>query len=43
MSSVRSNAEGVARVNIGIKKGSEAYLSVVGADLLPIVDEKFKF
>ena len=43
MSSVRSNSEGVARVNIGVKKGSEAYLSVVGADLLPIVDQKIRF
>jgi hypothetical protein len=43
MSSVRSNAEGVARVNIGVKKGAEAYLSVVGADLLPIVDQKIRF
>ncbi|PKL41626.1 MAG: hypothetical protein CVV41_17900 [Candidatus Riflebacteria bacterium HGW-Riflebacteria-1] len=43
MSSARSNSEGVARVNIGVEKGGEAYLSVVGADLIPVVDQKIIF
>ncbi|OGK08823.1 MAG: hypothetical protein A2W80_01585 [Candidatus Riflebacteria bacterium GWC2_50_8] len=43
MSSARSNSEGVSRVNIGVEKGGEAYLSVIGADLVPVVDQKIKF
>lgn len=43
MGSAHSNSEGVARVNIGVEKGDEAYLAVIGADLLPIVDHKIKF
>ncbi|EKD83657.1 MAG: hypothetical protein ACD_39C00540G0001 [uncultured bacterium] len=43
MASVTSNSQGVARVNIGVEKGGEAYVTVVGADLIPIVDQHIKF
>ncbi|MBU1105535.1 MAG: hypothetical protein KKB51_02610, partial [Candidatus Riflebacteria bacterium] len=43
MSSARSNSQGIARVNIGVEKGDEAWLTVVGADLIPIVDQHIKF
>lgn len=43
VSTANSNKEGVARVNIGIAKGKMAYLTVFGADIVPIVDKKFKF
>ncbi len=42
-SSATSNKDGVARVNIGLEKGSEAMLTVFGPDIVPIVDHKFKF
>ncbi len=42
-SSATSNKEGIARVNIGLEKGSEAMLTVFGPDIVPIVDHKFKF
>ncbi len=42
-SSATSNKDGVARVNIGLEKGSKAMLTVFGPDIVPIVDHKFKF
>jgi len=42
-SSATSNKEGIARVNIGLEKGSKAMLTVFGSDIVPIVDHKFKF
>jgi len=42
-SSATSNKEGIARVNIGLEKGSKAMLTVFGPDIVPIVDHKFKF
>ncbi|MDD3147447.1 MAG: C25 family cysteine peptidase, partial [Candidatus Riflebacteria bacterium] len=43
IASASSNKEGVARVNIGLKKNSAALMTVFGADLVPIVDHKFNF
>ncbi|MBA4424212.1 MAG: hypothetical protein C0390_14125, partial [Syntrophus sp. (in: bacteria)] len=43
VSTVNSNKEGVARVNIGIEKGGDAFITVFGADLVPVVDHKVKF
>ena len=38
-----SNKEGIARANIGFEKGADALLTVSGADLVPVIDHKFKF
>lgn len=43
VSTASSNKEGIARVNIGLNKGASALMTVYGADLVPIVDQKFKF
>jgi hypothetical protein len=38
-----ANDKGLARVNIGLEKGSEAYLTIIGPDMVPVVDKKIKF
>jgi hypothetical protein len=42
-STATTNKDGVARVNIGLEKGAEAFITVFGSDLVPVVDKKIKF
>ncbi|MGM0600326.1 MAG: C25 family cysteine peptidase [Candidatus Rifleibacteriota bacterium] len=37
------NDKGLARVNIGLVKGQSAYVTVIGPDMVPIVDKEIKF
>ena len=39
---VSTNKEGVARINIGLEKGEIIYITVVGQDIVPVVDKKVK-
>lgn len=43
MSTALSNDKGEARVNIGLEKGDTAYLTIIGADMVPVVDKEIKF
>ncbi|MFZ5953196.1 MAG: C25 family cysteine peptidase, partial [Candidatus Rifleibacteriota bacterium] len=43
MSTALSNNEGQARVNIGLEKGDQAFVTIIGADMVPVVDKEIKF
>lgn len=43
MATALSNDQGQARVNIGLEKGDMAFLTIIGANLVPVVDKEIKF
>ena len=43
MSTTLANDKGLARVNIGLVKGQKAYVTVIGPDMVPMVDKEIKF
>lgn len=38
-----TTSEGATRLNIGLEKGDVAYLTIIGPDMIPVVDQKIEF